>query len=94
MCNCVGCQGFFCIKHFNEHRQHLSLQYDQDVIEACDQLVERINQVQNSNDTPCEHFVTIDEWETSTMDIVKRTANRAREQLTRLLNDEKDLLRK
>ncbi|CAF0933940.1 unnamed protein product [Adineta ricciae] len=94
MCNCVGCQAFFCIKHFNEHRQQLSLQYDQDVIEPCDRLVEQINQAQNSNDTSFEHFVTIDQWEASTMDIVKRTANRAREQLTRLLDDEKELLRK
>ncbi|CAF4522832.1 unnamed protein product [Rotaria sp. Silwood2] len=94
MCNCTGCKAYFCIKHFNEHRQQLSVEFDRDVVKAHDELLEQINQVKESNDSPCDLLSAIDQWETSTIEIVKRTADRARNQLTQLLNNEKETFMK
>ncbi|CAM4821056.1 unnamed protein product [Rotaria magnacalcarata] len=94
MCNCIGCKAFFCIKHFNEHRQQLSMQFDHDVVKAHDELLEYINQMKQLNNSPSDLFSTIDQWEISTIEIAKRTADRARDQLTQLLNNEKETLQK
>ncbi|CAF1050073.1 unnamed protein product [Adineta steineri] len=94
MCNCIGCKAFFCMKHFNEHRQQLTIQFDVDVVEAHDKLLEQINQMEELKNTSSDLFSTIDQWESSTIEIVKRTADRARQQLTQLLDNEKEALRK
>ncbi|CAF5178178.1 unnamed protein product [Rotaria magnacalcarata] len=94
MCNCIGCKAFFCIKHFNEHRQQLSMQFDHDVVKAHDELLEYINQMKQLNNSPSDLFSTIDQWEISMIEIAKRTADRARDQLTQLLNNEKETLQK
>lgn len=94
MCNCIGCKAFFCIKHFNEHRQQLTMRFDQDVVSAHDELLEQINQGKQLDNSSSDLFSTIDQWETSTIEIVKRTADRARDQLTQLLNNEKETLKK
>ncbi|CAM2716860.1 unnamed protein product [Rotaria socialis] len=94
MCNCIGCKAFFCVKHFNEHRQQLSMQFDHDVVKAHDELLEYINQMKQLNNSPSDLFSTIDQWEISTIEIAKRTADRARDQLTQLLNNEKETLQK
>ena len=46
------------------------------------------------NNSSSDQFSTIDQWETSTIEIVKRTAERARDQLVQLFNKEKELLKK
>jgi chromosome segregation ATPase len=82
------------MKHFNEHRQQLSMRFDHDVVEAHDELLEQINQMKQLDNSSSDLFSTIDQWETSTIEIVKRTANRARDQLIQLLNNEKETLKK
>ncbi|CAF4660090.1 unnamed protein product, partial [Rotaria magnacalcarata] len=46
------------------------------------------------NNSPSDLFSTIDQWEISMIEIAKRTADRARDQLTQLLNNEKETLQK
>ena len=63
LCICAGCQTFFCIKHFNEHRQQLLIQFDSDVIRSHDELREQIHQTKESNNSADDLFSQIDRWE-------------------------------
>ena len=54
------------------------MRYDRDIVSAHDELLEQINQAKQLNNSSSDQFSTIDQWETSTIEIVKRTAERAR----------------
>lgn len=94
MCTCHGCKECFCIKHFNEHRQRLSTNFDADVVGKHDQLMEQVNELNQPNASRSEFFNEIDRWEAATVTKVHEAAERARHQLTELLHEEKETLTK
>ncbi|CAF4792878.1 unnamed protein product, partial [Rotaria sp. Silwood2] len=89
---CDGCKNYFCVKHFNEHRQQLSINFDDEVVRTHDELTEQINRANQSKATASELFDEIDRWETVTIDKVCKAAEQARHQLTQLFIREKDAL--
>ncbi|CAF1293664.1 unnamed protein product [Rotaria sordida] len=88
-CICNGCKNYFCIKHFNQHRQQLSMKFDDEVVRTHDELLEQMNRATQSNASASELFREIDRWETVTIEKVHKAAERARHQLTQLLTQEK-----
>jgi hypothetical protein len=90
-CICGGCQTFFCVKHFLEHRQALSTQFDHDVVTSHNELLEEIHQ---SNNFPDDLFSQIDRWEKSTIEKVHNAAEKVRHQLTLLINTDRETLTK
>ncbi|CAF1214135.1 unnamed protein product [Rotaria sordida] len=88
-CICNGCKNYFCIKHFNQHRQQLSTKFDDEVVTTHDELLEQMNRASQSNASASELFDEIDRWETVTIEKVHKAAERVRHQLTQLLTQEK-----
>jgi hypothetical protein len=87
---CEGCSQIFCRIHVNEHRDELSHQWDEIVLEH-DTLKETINK---QNDEQNNHQVLleqIDRWERDSIVKIQQTAQEARQQIKRLINPQKGL---
>ncbi|CAF2052870.1 unnamed protein product [Rotaria magnacalcarata] len=93
-CMCDGCKNYFCSKHFEQHRQQLSIKFDDEISRTHDQLLEQINRINQSSVSTSELFNEIDRWETVTVEKIHKAADQARRQLTQLLNTDKDTLAK
>ncbi|CAF3897703.1 unnamed protein product [Rotaria sp. Silwood2] len=91
-CICDGCKNYFCIKHFNQHRQQLSVKFDDEIVITHDELLEQMNRENQSNACASKLFDEIDRWKTVTIEKVHKAAEQVRDQLTQLLNREKDTL--
>lgn len=89
---CTGCGSYFCTKHFGTHRQTLSVELEL-ILTHRNTLQEKI---QHKNKHSSNHqnplFEQIDEWQTTTIQKVKQTADRARAQLTELLEAKRSKL--
>ena len=90
MCICSGCKNVFCLKDFNEHRHQLSTRFDHDILRFHDDLLGRIKQ---SNDSSNELFSQINRWETRTIDKIHHAAERARQKLIKVLNQEREIFK-
>ncbi|CAF3343330.1 unnamed protein product [Rotaria sp. Silwood2] len=88
MCICDGCKAYFCTRHFNEHRQQLSMQFDRDVVKIHDDLLEQIHSVKQPNIVSDDLCAQIDDWETSTIVKIKKAAQLARHQVIQLFSQE------
>ncbi|CAF2861439.1 unnamed protein product [Rotaria sp. Silwood2] len=93
-CMCDGCKKYFCVKHFDQHRQQLSTKFDVEIVRTHDKLLEQINLVNQPNTSALELFGEIDRWETEAYKKVHKAAEKARHQLTQLLIDGKDIWKK
>ena len=82
---CEGCVQVFCRKHLNEHRDVLSHQLDEIVLEH-DTLQQTI--VENSKKSNNQHPVLkeIDRWEQESIAKVQRLAEEARNEVKNLMN--------
>jgi len=80
---CEGCLQVFCRKHLNEHRDLLSHQLDEIVLEH-DTLQQTI--VENKSTKNNQHPVLkqIDEWEKNSIRKIQQLAEEARQQLKEL----------
>lgn len=82
---CTGCGSYFCTKHFGIHRQNLGNELDL-ILTHRNALQEKIHhQSKHFTDNRNPLFERIDEWQTAMINKVKQTADRARTQLTELL---------
>ena len=79
---CLGCNKTFCVKHFQTHRQNLSIELEH--------VVTRRNMLQEYyfntaaptlDPTKFDAWNTIDEWEQTMKKEIGRTADQARKQL-------------
>ncbi|CAF3269354.1 unnamed protein product [Rotaria sp. Silwood2] len=91
-CMCDGCKNYYCVKHFNQHRQQLSMDFDDKVVRTHDELMEQMDRANQSKAAASELFDEIDRWEIVTIDKVYKAAEQARHQLTQLLTRDKDAL--
>lgn len=91
-CICYGCKTHFCIRHFNEHRQGLSIKFDDEVVRSHDELLEKINAACKMNTSSPELVDEIDVWEMVTLDMVRKAAEQARYKLVQILNQQKQIL--
>ncbi|CAF5034017.1 unnamed protein product, partial [Rotaria sp. Silwood1] len=92
-CMCDGCKKYFCVKHFDQHRQQLSTKFDVGIVRTHDELFEQINKINPPNTTGSELFGEIDRWETEIYEKVHQAAEKVRHQLTKLLTEGKDTLK-
>ncbi|CAF1175802.1 unnamed protein product [Adineta ricciae] len=80
--NCEGCGQTFCMKHVIEHRQTLSHQLEEIVIEH-DTLQETLL---NDKDQELLLFKHIDKWERKSTETIKRIAQDTRQELLEFTN--------
>ncbi len=83
---CEGCGQVFCRKHVIEHRDVLSQQLDEIVLEY-DTLRQTITE---NKDKPNHHhnhplMIEIDKWEKESIEKIRQTAHEARQQVNALI---------
>ena len=85
MFTCRGCQKDFCTRHVAEHRQELGKQMDEITLHH-DRF--RQNLTEQTKD-PRSHplMKQIDDWEQQSIDKIHRSANDARQQLQKTINE-------
>ncbi|CAF0799629.1 unnamed protein product [Adineta ricciae] len=79
---CLGCKKIFCVKHFQTHRQNLSVELD-NVVTRRNTLQEYYYEtiVPTFDPTKFGAWNTVDEWEQKMHEQVRQTADEARKQL-------------
>ena len=82
---CEGCQQWFCLSHFNGHRQTLNETLDSITLQR-DALRSRIEELPKKIST--EHLTVIDDWESKMLQTVTEAANDARKQNHQLIVNE------
>lgn len=84
---CNGCNERFCLPHFNEHRHEID--------KRLDEVVQEHNQLRDSlspQATPPDLLSRIDQWEQSSIEKIKNTAQQARKELEQCLERTKNQL--
>lgn len=89
---CHGCQSHFCRKHFNEHRDKLSICLN-GVIDLHDQIlqdlrtrIDRTESEQPNNTDTTKVLQQVGEWEKTTTDTCHRVAKNIRETVKKLFD--------
>jgi uncharacterized Fe-S cluster-containing radical SAM superfamily protein len=84
---CEGCLQIFCRKHLNEHRDLLSHQLDEIVLEH-DTLQQTI--VENKSEQNKQHHILnqIDKWEQDSIVKIQQIAEEARQQVKKLTSSQ------
>jgi uncharacterized Fe-S cluster-containing radical SAM superfamily protein len=83
---CEGCGKVFCRKHLIEHRDVLSQQLDEIVLEY-DTLRQTMAESQDKPNHHRDHplMKQIDKWEKESIEKIRQTANEARQQVNALI---------
>jgi hypothetical protein len=75
---CIGCQQYFCNKHYNEHQEELTKEMD-NVTQKNDELLS--HSTMESIDSEHPVLVRINKWEQQSIDRICAVANEARTDL-------------
>lgn len=86
---CTGCKQYFCPKDFREHEQQLSVEFDDEIVRYHDDLLYRIQNLEESNNFSSDLFDQIEQWKKITIEKVEKTAARAYHELNELINQQK-----
>ena len=80
---CLGCKQTFCVKHFQIHRQNLSVELEH-IVSRRNALQEHYfnNVIQTFEPNKIDVWMDIDQWEVQLHEQVKRTADEARKRLS------------
>jgi uncharacterized Fe-S cluster-containing radical SAM superfamily protein len=84
---CEGCLQVFCRKHINEHRDLLSHQLDEIVLEH-DTLQQTITENKNKQNKQHPILKEIDRWEKDSIVKIQQTAEEARQQVKKLTSSQ------
>ena len=76
---CHGCSQSFCFKHLTDHRQQLSQQFDE--IEMTRDLLRQTLTEYTSNSQKHPFINQIDRWEQDFIDLIRKTAEKARQHM-------------
>src|ERR1700722_12079261 len=85
---CHGCTQNFCMQHANEHRQTLSKQMDEITLDH--NLLKQTIAEQKIDSARHSLMKQIDEWETQSIDKIRRAAEDARKQLLNVVVEHTD----
>ncbi|CAF1396863.1 unnamed protein product [Rotaria sordida] len=86
---CIGCKKYFCPKDFKEHEQQLSIKFDNEIVRSHDELLEQIQKLEKSNSLSVDLFDQIEQWKNTTINKVKKAAEKAQHELTELINKQR-----
>jgi hypothetical protein len=84
---CIGCQKWFCNKHYNEHQEELTKEMD-DITQKHDEL--HSHSTIESIDSVNPILVRINKWEQESIDRIRAVANEARTKLKQSLDKIKE----
>ncbi len=85
---CVGCQAYFCRRCHEQHRQEMANQLE-GFIGNHNELRQQINKKTEEKNFDSSLLIEIEDWQTKTIEKVKRVAEQAKQQVVKLLNSKK-----
>jgi hypothetical protein len=89
---CEGCAQIFCRKHVIEHRDTLSHQLDEIVLEH--DTLQQTTVEYKDKQTHCHSLIKqIDKWERDAIEKIQQTAEEARQQVNKLTSSQKGKLK-
>ncbi|CAF3233367.1 unnamed protein product [Rotaria sp. Silwood2] len=88
-CFCIGCKKYFCSKDFKEHEQQLSIKFDNEIVRSHDELLDQIQKVEKSNYLSRDLFDQIEQWKKTTINKVKKAAEKAHHELIELIDKQR-----
>ncbi|CAF3886949.1 unnamed protein product [Rotaria sordida] len=86
---CTGCKKYFCRKDFTEHEQQLSIRFDNEIVRSHDELSDLIQKLEKSNYLPLHVFDQIEQWKQTTINKVKKAAEKVQHELIQLIENQK-----
>ncbi|CAF3057727.1 unnamed protein product [Rotaria sp. Silwood2] len=86
---CIGCKNYFCRKDFKAHEQQLSITFDNDIVRSHDELLDQIQKLEKSNYSSLHLFDQIEQWKQTTINKVKKAAEKAQHELIQLIENQK-----
>ncbi|CAF2881613.1 unnamed protein product, partial [Rotaria sp. Silwood2] len=89
---CTGCKRHFCRKDFKEHEQQLSIKFDNEIVRSHDELLDQIQKLEKSNYLSLDLFDQIEQWKTTTINKVKKAAEKAQNELIELIEKERIII--
>ncbi|CAF3059041.1 unnamed protein product [Rotaria sp. Silwood2] len=86
---CIGCKKYFCRKDFQEHEQHLSITFDNEIVRSHDELLDLLQKLEKSNYLSLHVFAKIEQWKETTINKVEKAAEKVRYEFIQLIEDQK-----
>ncbi|CAF3416683.1 unnamed protein product [Rotaria sp. Silwood2] len=86
---CIGCKKYFCRKDFKADEQQLSITFDNDIVRSHDELLDQIQKLEKSNYSSLHLFDQIEQWKQTTINKVKKAAEKAQHELIQLIENQK-----
>jgi hypothetical protein len=86
--HCVGCDAYFCKKCHQQHRDDMADQLE-GLIGNRNELRQQINKETEEKNFGSPLLIEIEDWQTKTIEKVKRVAEQAKQQVVKLLNSKK-----
>ena len=88
---CNGCNKSFCHKHFADHRVWIEAEFGQ-LINTCRNFKNKVDVHKETNDLRDALYYKINQWESMIIQKVKESADLAREQVTKIIQDHIDAI--
>ncbi|CAF4844519.1 unnamed protein product, partial [Rotaria sp. Silwood2] len=86
---CIGCEKYFCRKDFQEHEQNLSSTFAKEIVGSYDELFDLTKKSEKSNYLSLNVFAKVEQWKQTTMNKVEKVAEKVRDELIQLIEDQK-----
>ncbi|CAF4813730.1 unnamed protein product, partial [Rotaria sp. Silwood2] len=80
---------FFCRKDFKENEQQLSITFDNEIVRSHDEILDLIQKLEKSNYLSLHVFDQIEQWKQTTINKVKKAAEKAQHELIQLIENQK-----
>jgi hypothetical protein len=85
---CVGCEAYFCRRCYEQHRQEMA-NHLEGFFGHHNELRQQINKETEEKNFDSSLMIEIEDWQTKTIEKVKRVAEQAKQQVVKLLNSKK-----
>ncbi|CAF3616912.1 unnamed protein product [Rotaria sp. Silwood1] len=93
-CFCMGCKKYFCPKDFKEHEQQLSIKFNNEIVKYHHELLDQIQKLEKSNYLSLNLFDQIEQWKKTTINKVKKAAEKAQHELIELIDKQRITIKK
>ncbi|CAF3968028.1 unnamed protein product, partial [Rotaria sp. Silwood1] len=80
---------YSCRNDFKEHEQQLSIRFDDEIRRSHDELRDLIQKLEKSNYLSLPVFDQIEQWKQTTINKMKKAADKAQHELTQLIENRK-----
>ncbi|CAF0952798.1 unnamed protein product [Didymodactylos carnosus] len=91
---CIGCQNVFCLTHFKQHREELSIEFEQ-IVSKRNTFYQTLDPIfQDKNFANIDVLNQVDQWEKETIKEVMDIANVTRQNIQQHIKDVKNIMKK